>query len=222
MFDSRVGRLTIFVGVLILAAVVALIGTLMWRAGWFDEPSSGERYVREQNRILRRQIFGWVANAVLIAAGLVVLYGLYQGAVFMSAKVARAGDIRAKGRLLPVVRRKRKIWVHYPGEPHPRRVAVETWLDLNKTATPITTMSDNDDPQFIGAGEVGHAQLSATLGAQTIARQAAAAADGPITVVDDDPATADIVPVPDRAPLPDMQFIPDGHVTRLLEESEGD
>ena len=139
----------------------------------------------------------------------------------MSAKVSRAGDIHAKGGLLPVIGRKRRIWVHYPGEPYPRRIAVETWLDLNKTATPITTMSDNDEPRFIGAGEVGHAQLSATLGAQTIQRQAAAAADGPITIVDDDPATDAVLPVPDRAPLPDMQFIPDGHVTRLLEESEG-
>jgi hypothetical protein len=212
----RLQALSAVVVLLIVLSIIGMVAALMWRSGWFDRPTSSERYAREARREQRRDALS-LAFTILVYAGTgVLLVALLLGIWFLRSKVENAASfVYAKGGLFPILRSSHRVKL-VDGDGNIATFRRMIAWDPNRTLAPVTELGP-EGAHFTAHGEeIPSNQMGISLGALTVQRQAAADSDGPITLVDDDVAVPDVV---DHGSMPSVELAPAGHIQSLIEQS---
>ena len=210
----RLKALAIVLAIVVMAIIVACLAALMWRAGWFDKPTSAERFARAARRASRAQAFSIAFNILIYAGTGAVVIALALSVYFMRSKVVNAATfVYAKAGLYPILRTSHRVQIE-DGKGNTARFRRSILFDPNRALTPVTEISPEGARFTAHGNDVPATQLPIALGALTVQRQAAAAHDPGINLVDDDVATPDVI---DHGAMPEVELDSEGHIQLLVE-----
>jgi hypothetical protein len=208
-------KATTFLLVLTMAAIVVTVIALLWQSGAFKEPTYQQRRVREYRRGVIGEVWFYVKLSLLVIAAASVLVGAVAGmrAIWLASN--KAGHVRARGGLYPVITRKQVVWEREPGARFAKPKVETTVMDMNRNPGPALVISQGGKLRYLPIPDLDSAQQALALASLRIQERAAANQDGfdivDVNVGDGAPAAGGGAPV--LTPLDDES------IKRLLRDS---